>query len=921
MENHVKKLYHRLPVFLIGLVVWSSLFVSCKDVYKYDNEQPDWLGESIYEYLATDGNYTNFVRIIDDLGYSEVLKKTGSKTLFVADDDAFERFYGNNEWGASRYTDLTESQKKLILNFSVVNNAYLIETLSNYYDNTLMEGSALRRNTSVSYLDSVPFVKDENLPVTNRWRYYLDDSKPGMYLLQDGSAYPLVHFLQKSLDYYGITNSDFKTMTGIDRVRNDAHIFSHKVIEPDITCKNGYIHKLDDLLTIPASMAAYIRTVPAMNYFSTMLDWFSAPYPDLEKTRAYRAYLDKRGIPFSIEDTVFTMRYLNSATTNNGGKTSDPKGVTVPTNSLLLFDPGYNNLINTSGALQSDMAAIFSPTNQAFKDYLVSEKGRPLHDRFENISDIFPKETDGADLMSRKMRIMAKLINRHLRTSLVISIPSLFWKMVDNTSSLLGTRQEDIVDSLNYIGLNGLVYATNKVYPPDDFISVYGPVFFSDKTSVLNYGIETYKYNLYLNSMVNKYAFVAPTNKALERFIDPVTYGIDNKETVLEFWYDDSPSVQAVKAKIYAYNKVTNTVGALVGEVSDKDFIKSRLNSILDQSIIVKDFVGSDGSFKDGYYLTKDGNVIKTTGIEGLTVNDVSSPTTSFQGGGDIISTPQQYVHPKDSGIYHQENGTTFLTDKLIQTPLRSVYSILNDDVNYPEFSKFNEILDGFSKNEIYIDPQKPSGIDKTIKFFNSYRYTVYVPDNAAIQQAYDSAWIKSWDDIDAMPIEIVGNTDKQNKLLVDAKDAEIEKLLRFVRYHFQDNSVFISPNQSFAGTFQTATIKETSSEPDEAGYDPSFLGTAKKKFYRIAVTDTTDTSNRKTLSLKCEKYGDGVNPYVVNVNVSNAKYYNIMTRDYIFSVKLTDITSRTDAVYTKSLITTSSTAVIHRIGKVLRFE
>jgi uncharacterized surface protein with fasciclin (FAS1) repeats len=78
-----------------------------------DEKTPDGWGASIYSWLDEQGNYTNTVRLIDDLGYREVLSKTGSKTLFVADDEAFARFYRDKVWGASKYEDLTVSQKKL----------------------------------------------------------------------------------------------------------------------------------------------------------------------------------------------------------------------------------------------------------------------------------------------------------------------------------------------------------------------------------------------------------------------------------------------------------------------------------------------------------------------------------------------------------------------------------------------------------------------------------------------------------------------------------------------------------------------------------------------------------------------------------------------------------------------------------------
>ena len=83
---------------------------SCKDDYIFDDGNPSWLGSSIYEYLESQGDYTNFVRLIDDLDYKEVLARTGSKTLFVANDEAFNTFYQSNPWGVSSYDQLTRNQ-------------------------------------------------------------------------------------------------------------------------------------------------------------------------------------------------------------------------------------------------------------------------------------------------------------------------------------------------------------------------------------------------------------------------------------------------------------------------------------------------------------------------------------------------------------------------------------------------------------------------------------------------------------------------------------------------------------------------------------------------------------------------------------------------------------------------------------------
>src|SRR5690606_32630491 len=121
-------------------------------------------------------------------------------------------------------------------------NAYLIETLSNYFNGSLQERTAMRRTTSISVLDTIPFQSGNMLPGGPYWNYHRNK---GIHLLKDASSWPMVHFLESSLQSAGIDNADFRLITGVDRESNDAHIFNIKVKERDITCKNGYVHVLE----------------------------------------------------------------------------------------------------------------------------------------------------------------------------------------------------------------------------------------------------------------------------------------------------------------------------------------------------------------------------------------------------------------------------------------------------------------------------------------------------------------------------------------------------------------------------------------------------------------------------------------------------------------------------------------------------
>lgn len=830
-----------LAVFLVGIILLGS----CKDDYLYDNEEPEWLGESIYDYLKANENYSYYTRIIDDVGYTEVLAKTGSKTLFVADNTAFEEFFKNNAWNVSGYDDLSLTQKQLIIKFSMIDNAYLIETLSNYFNGSLQERTAMRRTTSISVLDTIPFQSGNMLPGGPYWNYHRNK---GIHLLKDASSWPMVHFLESSLQSAGIDNADFRLITGVDRESNDAHIFNIKVKERDITCKNGYVHVLEKVLIPPVNIAEYLNQNSESKIFSDLLDRFSAPYYNAGQTNAYNQI--NPGQPI---DSIFEKIYFS----DYDGQIRYPNGSLIRTELLLPFNPGNNEYVSSAAnsSLQSDMAAIIAPTNEAMTSYFENGAGVILKNRFgtwENTPDY----------------IITKLLNRHLRESFLETVPGRFDKLVDANNSAIPIGRGDIVSS--YVGLNGVVYNTNKVYPPDDYISVYAPVLLSDKTSVFNWAVNQNEYDLYLNAIKSTYSFFVPTDEFFKNYIDPVSYAKDVKG-VMKYWYNTETNT--VNATVYRYDPENDTVGDSVNTITSTAFLSNRLLDLLDSHIVIGD-VESGGK----YYFTKNGNILQVSG---------SGLNLKIQAGHDITANTLANVLP--DGLYQQENGTTYFIDKPLQTPLQSVYKVLSET---PEFSEFFTLLRGFpSSKEIFVKKTNYYGIDFNISFFNTFNYTVYVPTNEAIQQAIDEGLIMNWSQIDRL-------TDAQEK--TDA----ISKLERFLRYHFQDNSVFLD-GESYYKLYQTATIKLN----DEV----TQFRTYQDKYYRLGIT-----CDGENIKLDTENYG------TANV-IRNNGLFNILTRDYVFSsnpqaYREIDGTGA-GTEFSSSSIITSSTAVIHQIDNVLRFE
>lgn len=104
-----------------------------------------------------------------------MLRLTGSKTVFPARDDAWTRFFnGGNPWGVTAYEQLTDAQKRCLLGASTINMAYLTYMLANTGDSESQsgEGTALRRATQYSYLDSIQWCQDARQLAAPFWQKY-----------------------------------------------------------------------------------------------------------------------------------------------------------------------------------------------------------------------------------------------------------------------------------------------------------------------------------------------------------------------------------------------------------------------------------------------------------------------------------------------------------------------------------------------------------------------------------------------------------------------------------------------------------------------------------------------------------------------------------------------------------------------------
>jgi uncharacterized surface protein with fasciclin (FAS1) repeats len=754
-----------------------------------NDHEPDYLKASIYDYLKDDGNYTYFTRLIDmteedGVKYSEILGRTGSKTLFVANDDAFREFFQNNEYGISRFEDFSVAQCRSILFGGMLNNTYLLAMLTYSPGSPPAMGQIMRRESTLPLLDTVLLKRGDEIPNNPFWQNY---KEKGLYLLDDRTNYTLVHFLPVHMRMQGITDEDFYTMTHVQRTSTDAYLFDIKIVEPDIICKNGYIHRLEKLLFPRETMAEYIRTNPETAKFNSFLERYSYPVYDEESTNAY-----KRTHP-GFQDSIFVKWFFNTQESPTNGWTNTalmPRDVSA----FLKYNPGKKAYSIAGYSVGSDMAAMFAPTDAALEDYFNSDRGRTLKERYgtwENVPD----------------DVLDVLINHHMLQSFIQSTPGRFGYLADNMGTPMGATPADI--RYARICSNGIVYVNDVVYAPTKYVAVTGPVLTGIKTTLFNWIVNQLQYDLYLLSMEpgNSFSFFVPTDDAFDNYVDPASIAKGSPET-LHFYInplDNSMNASRWNANGDSLGIYTSSFSKNPSEKT-KNYLDYLMMDIMDNHIVLQD-IEPDKK----YYRTKTGGTVLVTG-QGDNLKVAGG--ANLDRGEDIAVTT----------TYHMQNGTTYLINNVMQMPLRSAYSELSTKEDFSEFYNLcfdvQEIMEGAVKvGGGLIFGRNGLGIDQNVRFFNTFHYTVYVPTNDAILQAIADGLIMRWEDIEQLK-----NTDYTRYI------SEATNLYDFLSYHFQDNSVYISDKFSDPVEYETANLERNTS------------GAPTGKFRKLKITaDGTD--------------------------------------------------------------------------------
>lgn len=861
--------------WMLVLLAACGVTSSCKDEYTLDDEKPSWLNSSIYESLESKGNYSNYLRLLGDPDVNptnarpltEVLSRTGSKTVFVADDEAWNDFFKknaslpeSNPWHtATSYDNLSVAQKKLIIHTSMLNNAIVMENLASSEGAQVTRGEYMRRFTDVEATDSITYLDGNSLPVnynigngeTDYWsRFRTEKGGKGIYMVNDSSLSMMLHFTSEHMSKNNITDKDFSIFMGQERNTEDVHIYDALLLDKDGVCENGYVNKTSKVITPLPNMAEVIRTNGKTNIFSHMLDRWSAPFYNIGVTERYKQIKESRGEAW--EDSIFSKRYFSDLSWNHRALKNDPYGQQFRDSSStdvgLKFDPGWNAYYDEKSGPQFDMASMFVPNDDTMWEYFqeggggwqliqtyylkVGTPNEIAYTRPATFDDLY-KQIDQIPIST-----LRSLINIIMFKSFISSVPSKMTKLRDDAQEQI-FYAEDLQHIVGTeLANNGVVYITDKVYGPADYTSVTAPAYISGTNLVMRWAIYNgsttatdymgLNYYAYLKAMQSRFVLFLPSDKALRYYYDPVSFK-SQKPRSLEFAYKSAAF--PIDYKIFDYNTLTGEIGRqyTLEKMSNSE-ITNRLKDILESHTIVLDGKEELNTDIDQFYVTKNGSGVKVTRANDEQGNPhIVQVQGGFQLENEISGITGAQPGVAMNGVTDEQNmsnGTTYILDSPIIPSSKSVYNVMTTSEDYTQFYSLCEtneeivracgLVDEKSlttnqqkaemkKFQVFINDNGP---DMNVQFFNNYRYTIFLPTNDAVATAIGNG-LPTWDEIN----EDYENCEKdpEDLHLLNTADSlrlqtKITYLINFIRYHFADNSVFVDNSDIKSTEFVTSS-------------------------------------------------------------------------------------------------------------------
>ncbi|MCD6354779.1 MAG: fasciclin domain-containing protein, partial [Prolixibacteraceae bacterium] len=388
----------------------------CKQA-TFDNpkyQRPDWLAGKLYSQAKADEDLSIFVQLLDKTTYSKILDRSGYFTLFAPTNEAMNQFFANNSLGISNVNDLSEVEAEKLVRYLIIQDGWTNEQLQDMGPNGFGEPTGYKRET---LYPPYPYIETGS------------DHK-SRYIVQDNYRHvPL--FYKKFFDFYGYRSSDYEYFFP-NQVWDDNAIYyaGAKILGDAIPSENGFLYKIDRMVTPLQSLDAITRTNSEYSLFHDLCEKFAKFTFDEEATNTQAGASEGAQVDSLWQKGHDLYIDLDKELIKKG---------------LGAKDALVNNY------------TVLAPNNTALNAYLQTD----ILKHYKNISEV-------PDF------ILKMIINAHLRD--VVTFPSSLENGVTNGEhDIIDINpQNDVVEK--QFATNGTFYGLSKVIKPRALNSVLAPL-------------------------------------------------------------------------------------------------------------------------------------------------------------------------------------------------------------------------------------------------------------------------------------------------------------------------------------------------------------------------------------------------------------------------------------------------------------
>ena len=441
----------RITTKTAALLLFSVLALSaCSDLDEYF-EEPDYIAGSVYEKLAADGNYTQFLKGAEMAGYVPILNGKAILTVMAPDDQAMTSYLQQN-YQTQDISSLSVDEVKKLIGFHILYYSYDKEKLVNFRpsegDGATEEQKLVKAGMYYKFRtrsqDAVE--KAKNLVTTTNADGVIDSTYEDIFVYHPDRFLPVFSYQM------------FRSK-GIDAAKNYTYFFPEtgwtgdgafqvanaNVIDVDSKeniAKNGYIYKVDRVLRPLETIYTELKNSGKFGKFLSFYDQYKTYEKSTDLTNNFASTDEQRAVG------LYTVSFGSLPRIASEWPVDDYKQFSANSHrAYSIFAPtdqAMQNFFDDYWALGGYKSIDDVPTSQMTTLL--------LHSIFEETSAqkdqtmIFPDEIEAG-------------------------------KIVDTDNNTIKFDTQEVPQADRIVCSNGVLYGCSVLTPPSQFNSVTGPAY------------------------------------------------------------------------------------------------------------------------------------------------------------------------------------------------------------------------------------------------------------------------------------------------------------------------------------------------------------------------------------------------------------------------------------------------------------